>query len=144
MVQCGFKPFLALYFAVRFRQNHNCTAPYFCDHMCGMIEFSQNYNHTAFHFCGYMCGVVYKIYLNGLKLVYFSNFGFFLPNSKLIFSFISGQVLNYWASFSLFWVDFPSQHLLGLSNYYYYYLKTRVIKLLIIYLILKINKYINI
>ena len=31
----------------------------------------------------------------GLKPVYFSNFGFFLPIIKLIFSFVLGQVLNY-------------------------------------------------
>ena len=78
-----------------------------------------------------------------LKFVYFSNFGLFLPNPKLIFSLCFGPVLNYWVSFSLFWVGFPYQYLLGLSNYFFL-LKTRVIKLLIIYLILKIIKYINI
>ena len=74
--------------------------------------------------------------LNDLKFVYFSNFGLFLPSPKLIFPFVLVQVLNYWASFSLFLVDFPSQHLLGLLNLFFFL--TRVIKLLIIYLILKI------
>ena len=78
--------------------------------------------------------------LNDLKLVYFSNFRFFLPNPKLIFLFVLVQILNYWASFSLFWVGFLNQHLIGLSNYFFFW-KTRVIKLLIIYLILKILIY---
>ena len=52
----------------------------------------------------------------GLKSVYFSNFGFFLLNPKLIFSPFFYQILNYWASFSLFWVSFSSQYLLGLLN----------------------------
>ena len=78
-----------------------------------------------------------------MKSVFFSTFGLFLLSPRLIFPFLLGQVLNYWASFSLFWVGFSSQHLLGLLNFFFF-LKTRVIKLLIIYLILKINKYINI
>ena len=56
--------------------------------------------------------------LNDLKYVYFSNFKFFLPSQKLIFPFVLVQVLNYWASFSLFWVSFLNQHLLGLSNFF--------------------------
>ena len=36
-VRCGFGSFLAPYFAVRFNWNHNCTAPYFCSHMCGAV-----------------------------------------------------------------------------------------------------------
>ena len=109
---------------------------------CG-LKFSQNHNHTVPHL---IFAITYAVRcircgLNDLKLVYFTNFGLFLPSLKLIFPFLLGQVLNYWASFSLFWVGFPSQHLLGLSNYIYIYiyLKTRVIKPLIIYLILKIN-----
>ena len=82
MVRCNFRSFLAPHFAVRFSQNHNRTTPYFCGHMCGAVQFIR-------------CG---------LKLVYFSKFGFFLPILKLIFSFVLGQVLNYWVSFSLFWV----------------------------------------
>ena len=42
-----------------------------------------------------------------LKLVYFSNFELFLPR----------QVLNYWASFSLFWVGFSSQHLCSVVRF---------------------------
>ena len=85
-----------------------------------------------------------KCGLNDLKLVYFSNFGFFLPSPRLIFPFILVKVLNYWASFSLFWVGFLNQYLLGLSNYFLFLGKTRVIKLLIIYLILKLIKYIDV
>ena len=40
VVQCGFGPFLALHFAVRFSQNHK---------------------YTTSHFCGYICGVVYSL-----------------------------------------------------------------------------------
>ena len=36
-----------------------------------------------------------KCVLNDLKLVYFSNFGLFLPSLKLIFPFVLIQVLNY-------------------------------------------------
>ena len=59
------------------------------------FKFSQNHNRTASHFCGHICGAVYKCGLNDLKLIYFSNFGFFLPSPKLIFSFVLVQVLNY-------------------------------------------------
>ena len=109
---------------------------------CG-LKFSQNHNHTTSHFCDHICGAVYKMRFEWLKFVYFSNFGLFLPSPKLIFSLCFGPVLNYWVSFSLFWVGFPNQYLLGLSNYFFLF-KTRLIKLLIIYLILKIIKYINI
>ena len=63
-LQCGFGPFLALHFIVRFSQNHNHTAPHFCNHMCDVVQcslaFSQNHNCTAPHFCSHMCGVTYK------------------------------------------------------------------------------------
>ena len=36
-VRCGFRLFLALHFVVWFSQNHNCTAPQFCGHMCGAV-----------------------------------------------------------------------------------------------------------
>ena len=58
------------------------------------LEFSQNYNHIALHFYDHMYGAV-RFIRCGLKLIYFSNFGFFLPILKLIFPFILGQVLNY-------------------------------------------------
>ena len=38
-VQCSFRSLLALHFAVWFNQNHNCTAPHFCNHMCGAVRF---------------------------------------------------------------------------------------------------------
>ena len=40
VVWCGFRPFLALYFVVRFSQNHNRIVPYFCSHMCSVMQFS--------------------------------------------------------------------------------------------------------
>ena len=58
--------------------------------------------------------------LNDLKLVYFSNFELFLSSPKLIFSFVLVQVLNYLVSFSLFLVGFLNQHLLGLSNFFFF------------------------
>ena len=105
---------------------------------CG-LEFNQNHKHTASHFCGHMCGAIYKM---RFEVGILFKFWAFLTHPKTNFPFFFGQVLNYLASFSLFWVDFSSQHLLRLSNFFF--LKTTVIKLLIIYLILKINKYINI
>ena len=102
------------------------------------LEFSQNHNCIISHFCGHMCIAVYKMrFEEGI----FFKFWVFRIQPKTNFSLCFGSSLNYWAIFSLFWADFPSQHLLGLSNYIYIYiyLKTRVIKPLIIYLILKIN-----
>ena len=80
------------------------------------LEFSQNNNRTVPHFCSYMCGAVYKIQF---EAGIFSNFGLFLLNPKLIFPCVLGQVLNYWVSFSLFWVDFLNKHFLGLLNFFF-------------------------
>ena len=111
-------------YGLKFSENHNCTAPHFCDHICDMV---------------------YKIRFEWFEIGIYFKFLAFLPNPKLIFSFILVQVLNYWANFSsLFLAGFLNQHLLRLSNFFFFWLKTRVIKLLIIYLILKIIKYINI
>ena len=110
---------------------------------CGAVwyslEFSQKHNRTVplAVTCVILC------IRCGLKSVYFFKLWAFPTQPKTIFSLFLGQVLNYWASFSLFWVGFSSQHLLRLLNIFFF-LKTRVIKLLKIYLILKINKYINI
>ena len=79
-----------------------------------------------------MCDTIYKI---RFEVGIFFKFWAFPTLLKTNFSLFLGQVLNYWASFSLFWVGFSSQHLLGLLNFFFL---TRVIKLLIIYLILKI------
>ena len=64
VVWCDFGPFLAPHFAMRFRQNYNCTTLHFCGHMCGAVRFrvSENHNHTAPHFCSHLCNVVYKIW----------------------------------------------------------------------------------
>ena len=107
--------------------------------LCG-LKFSQNHNRTALHFCSNMYGAIYKM---RFEVGIFFKFWAFLIYPKTNFSIFFGQVLNCLASFSLFWIGFSSQHLLKLSNFFFW-LKTRVIKLLIIYLILKINKYINI
>ena len=88
------------------------------------MQFSQNYNYTRSYFCGHRrgaveCGAVWSLAktittpylifvvtcavwciwygLNNLKSVYFSNFGFFMPNPKLIFFLyfgVSFKVLN--------------------------------------------------
>ena len=50
----------------------------------------------------------------------FQILGFFYLAQNYFFPFILVQVLNYWASFSLFWVDFSSQHLLGLLNFSFF------------------------
>ena len=135
---------------MRFWQNHNCITPYFCGHMCCVMRCSAVWCSavqcslelikiiTAPHliFAG-PCAVRYIRY--GLKPIYISNCGFFLPSEKLIFPFVLGQVLKYWVNFSLFWVGFPNQHLQELLIFFF--LKTRVIKLLInnIFNIKKIN-----
>ena len=77
-----------------------------------------------------------------LKQVYFSNFGLFLLSPKLIFP------LFFWLSFKLlsqffFILGWLFQSTLARVIKLFFW-KTKVIKLLIIYLILKINKYINI
>ena len=82
---------------------------------CG-LEFNQNHNRTAPYFA---ITCVVRCTRCSLKLVYFSNFEFFLPSQKLIFffSFILSQIINYWTSFSLFLADFFNQKLLRLLNY---------------------------
>ena len=73
----------------------------------------------------------------------FQILGFSYLGQNWFFLVDLGKVLNYWASFSLVLASFYNQSLLALLNYYFFVEKTSVIKLLIIYLILK-NKYINI
>ena len=96
---------------------------------CGVVwrglDFSQNCNRTAPHLIFVVTCVIWCIRcsLNSLKLIYFSNFGFFPPSPKLIFHFVLGQILNYWISFSLFWDGFPSQHLLGYQTFFFLYFK---------------------
>ena len=89
-VQCGFRPFLALYFTMQFSQNHNCNAPYFCSHMCSVVqcglEFSQNHNRTASHFCGYICSAVYKMWFEWFEVGIFFKFWVFLTQPKTNFS----------------------------------------------------------
>ena len=96
VVQCGFGQFLTPHFVVWFRQNHNCTVPHFCGHMCGAVWCgavqrvqSLAKTITAPHL---IFAVTYAVrYIKcGLKPIYFSNFGLFLPSTKLIFPFILG------------------------------------------------------
>ena len=102
---------------------------------CGaVLKFCQNHNRTAPHFCSHICDAVYKMWFEWFEIVIYFKFWVFTTQPKTNFPFILVQVLNYWASFSLFWAGFLKQHLLELS---FFFLKTRVIKLLIIYLILK-------
>ena len=82
---------------------------------CG-LEFNQNHNRTTPHFRGYMCDTIYKM---RFEVGIFFKFWAFPTHLKTNFSlFFFGQVLNYLTSFSLFWVGFSSQHLLGLSNFF--------------------------
>ena len=104
------------------------------------LEFSQNHNHTAPHFCNHVCDSMYKIRFERLEVSIFFKFWVFPTQSKIKFSLCFGPSFKL---LSFFRGSFFSQHLLGLSNFFFF-LKTKVIKLLIIYLILKINKYINI
>ena len=89
-VRCGFWPFLAPHFAVRFSKNHNCTTLYFCGHMCGAVRYGAIQSLVKTITAPYLifavtCTILYIRY--DLKSVYFSNFGFFLPSPKLIFPF---------------------------------------------------------
>ena len=64
--------------------------------LCGAIQSSAK-TITALHLIFAVTCIVQCIRcnLNSLKLVYFSNFRLFLPDPKLIFPFVLGQVLNY-------------------------------------------------
>ena len=70
-----------------------------------------------------MCNVAYKMQFEWFEIGIFFKRLSFPTQAKTNFPFILGQVLNYWASFSLFWAGFPSQHQLGLSNYYYFFVE---------------------
>ena len=110
---------------------------------CG-LEFSVNHNRTAPQFCGHMCDAMYKMRFERYEVSIFFKFWTFPTHPKTnFFPLFLAKFLTIELVFSLFWVGFPCQHLIGLLNFFFF-LKTRVIKLLIIYLILKINKYINI
>ena len=98
VARCSFRPFLVTHFVMRFSQI--ITAP----HLIFMVTWEAQYLRRD---------------LNNLKPLYFPILGFFFPIQNWFFSFILGQVLNYWAIFYLFWAIFPNQHLLGLLNYIY-------------------------
>ena len=84
------------------------------------LEFSENHNRTAPHFCSHMCDVTYKMRFERYEVSIFFKFWFFPTQPKTnFFPFVFDQVLNYWASFALFWAGFHSQHLIGLSNFFF-------------------------
>ena len=115
----GFGPLLTLHFTVRFSYNHNYTVPCFCSHMCDAVRFrvwSKPYC-TALHFCDHIYDTIYKM---RFEICMFFKFWVFPTQPKTNFSLFLGRVLNYWASFSLFWVDFSSQHLIGLLNFFFF------------------------
>ena len=66
---------------------------------------------TVSYFCGHMCSAVYKMRFEAS--IFFKFWAFLAHQKTNFFSFVLGQVLNYWIIFSLFCVDFPNQHLLG-------------------------------
>ena len=90
-VRYGFGPFLTPHFAVRFSQNHNCTVPHFCFHMCDAMWCSAVLSLTKIITASHLifaatCAVRYlRCSLNNLKLVYFLNFEFFMSSPKLFF-----------------------------------------------------------
>ena len=110
--------------------------------MCGVmrcgLEFSQNHNCTTPHFCNHMCCATYNMQF--IASIFFK-FWIFPTQLKTDFSVCFGPSFKLRASFSLFWTSVSNQHLLGLLNFFFF-LKTRVIKIFIIYLILKIYIYI--
>ena len=62
-----------------------------------------------------MCGAMYKMRFE--IGIFFKIWTFPTQPKTNFFSIVLSQVLNYWANFSLFLVDFPSQHLIVLLNY---------------------------
>ena len=58
---------------------------------CG-LEFRQNHNRTAPHFCDHMCDTIYKMQFE--VNIYFK-FWAFPTQPKTNFPFFLGQVLNY-------------------------------------------------
>ena len=146
--QCDFGPFLVLNFTVQFSQNHNCITAYFYDHICGAVqcslEFSQNHNRTAPHFCSHMYGAVYKMQFERFEVGIFFKFWAFLTQPKIAFFLYFGPSFKLLSQF-FFILDQLSQSTLArVIKLFFFIKKTRVIEILIIYLILKINKYINI
>ena len=115
VVRCGFKLFLTLHRSLFLWSHVWCSVV-----QCG-LKFSQNYNCIAPYFCGHMYSMVYKMRFEWLEVGIFFKFWAFSIQSKTNFPFVLGQVLNYWANFSLFWVGFPSQHLLELSNFFFFF-----------------------
>ena len=91
--RCSFRHFLVTHFVMRFSKI--ITAP----HLIFMVTWEVWY---------------LRCDLNNLKPLYFPILGFFCPIQNWFFSFILGQILNYWAIFYLFLAVFPNQHLLGL------------------------------
>ena len=92
VVRRGFGLFLAPHFAVWFRQNHNYTAPHFCSYMCSAVQCCLELVKTIiapYLIFAVTCAV--RCIRYGLKLIYFSDFGLFLPSKKLIFPFFGAK-----------------------------------------------------
>ena len=102
---------------------------------CG-LEFSQNHNCTAPHFCGHMCDTTYKM---RFEVNIFFKFWTFPTQLKTNFSFFFGSSFKLLSQF-FFILGWLSQSTLVrvIKRFFFFFGKTRVIKLLIIYLILKI------
>ena len=140
-MQCNFRSFLVPHFVVQFSQNHNHTTPYFCGHICIVwcgLEFNQNYSQTALHFYDHMCGTMYKM---RFETSIFFKFWVFLAHHKTDFFLCFGPSFKLLSQF-FFILSWQLAFLIHTCQGYktfFFFLKTRVIKLLIIYLILKIN-----
>ena len=87
---------------------------------CG-LKFSQNHNRTTSHFCGHICDAVYKMRFEWFEGGLFFKFWAFSTQPKTNFSLCFGPSFKFWSSFSLFWVGFLNQHLLGLSNFFFFW-----------------------
>ena len=109
------------------------------------VCFNKFYNRTT-HFCGHIYSMVYKMRFEWLKLGIFFKFWTFSTQSKTNFFFLYfGSIFKLLNQFFFILSCFYQLTVARVIKLFYLFiLKTRVIKLLIMYLILKINKYINI
>ena len=111
-----------------------------CSAVWSGLEFSQNHNCTIPHFCSLMCDTMYKMLF---EVSIFFKFWAFLTQPKTNFSLFFGPSFKLLSQF-FFILGWLVLSTLARVIKLFFFLKTRVIKILIIYLILKIKKYINI
>ena len=142
MVRCGFRPFLhhtlrcglaKIITALHLTFTVTCTVQ--CDAMQCDLEFSQNHNHIAPHFCDHMCGTMYKMWFEQIEVGIFFKFWAFSIQLKTNFYLYFEPSFKILSQF-FFILNRLSQSTLTRVIKLLFFLKTRIIKLLIIYLIL--------